>query len=75
MKDLLFGERSSYLSHYNRFNITLLNKSTKEPSLMIVFRCYNEGIAFRCCKAWQCCEKERRLLYALALCDDRGSSS
>ncbi|HEX5551890.1 MAG TPA: glycoside hydrolase family 97 N-terminal domain-containing protein, partial [Chitinophagaceae bacterium] len=43
----LYGERNEYPAHYNQAVVTLSDHKTGEPSLIITFRCYNEGVAFR----------------------------
>ena len=43
----VYGERNEYPDNYNQTVITLADRKTGTPSLVITFRCYNEGIAFR----------------------------
>jgi alpha-glucosidase len=43
----VYGQRDDYPDYYNQAVITLKDRKTGTPSLIITFRCYNEGVAFR----------------------------
>ena len=43
----VYGERSEYPDHYNEKIITLADIHSGEEKLLLTFRAYNEGIAFR----------------------------
>lgn len=43
----LYGERDQYTNHYNQTVILLKDRKSGKASLVITFRCYNEGVAFR----------------------------
>jgi alpha-glucosidase len=43
----VYGERNEYPDRYNQAVITLKDRNTGKRSLVITFRCYSEGVAFR----------------------------
>jgi len=43
----VYGERSVVRDHYNQLSVLLTHQEATDPSLELVFRCYDQGVAFR----------------------------
>lgn len=43
----VYGQRNQYPDVYNQMTVTLNTRQTGKPELIIIFRCYDEGVAFR----------------------------
>ena len=43
----VYGERSVVRDHYNQVSVVLARNASSSPVLELIFRCYDEGIAFR----------------------------
>ena len=43
----VYGERSVVRNHYNQLSVMLTHQEATDPSLELVFRCYDEGVALR----------------------------